>query len=165
MRFKGFSQNISRFHATYLVITIMTSSPTRPRPEPDEAKPATARPLRVLYAEDMKELRELMRIVLGTEGHQIDTCNHGALACEQLRLAPDDYDLLITDHHMPVMNGLELVREVRHLPFGGRIIVFSSELSQSVHDEYLAQRVDRVLAKPVRPRELRQLLAEMFPAA
>jgi two-component system, chemotaxis family, chemotaxis protein CheY len=141
----------------------MTSSTTLPRPAAS-GKPS-AKPLRVLYADDMKELRDLMGIVLGNEGHKLETCGNGALACEQLRRTPATYDLLITDHHMPVMTGLELVREVRHLPFEGRIIVFSSELSQSVHDEYAALGVDRVLAKPVLPRELRQLLAEMFPAA
>ncbi|HEY8994905.1 MAG TPA: response regulator [Lacunisphaera sp.] len=142
----------------------MTSSTTLPRPGP-VGKAAAAKPLRVLYADDMKELRDLMSIVLGNEGHQLETCCNGAVACEQLRHTPEIYDLLITDHHMPVMNGLELVREVRHLPYEGRIIVFSSELSQSVHDEYAALGVDRVLAKPVLPKELRQLLREMFPAA
>jgi CheY-like chemotaxis protein len=141
----------------------MTSSSTLPRLQSRGGKPTT-RPLRVLYADDMLELRELMGHVLGREGHTLETCSNGEMALAQLQLAPNHYDLLITDHHMPVMNGLELVRKVRQLPFTGRIIVFSSELCPSVYDEYLSQRVDRVIAKPVLPGELRQLLAEMFPA-
>jgi len=142
----------------------MTSSPTLPSPQTRGEKTA-ARPLRVLYADDMLELRELMGHVLGREGHTLETASNGEMALTQLRLAPDNYDLLITDHHMPVMNGLELVRKVRQLPYKGRIIVFSSELCPSVYDEYVGQGVDRVIAKPVRPGELRQLLAEMFPGA
>lgn len=119
-------------------------------------------PLRVLYAEDMRELRELMRIVLSGEGHSLETCENGQLALDRLRLNPSGYDLLITDHHMPVMNGLELVQQVRSLNFPGKILVFSSELSATVHDAYVAQQVDRVLPKPIRPEMLRELLVEIF---
>ncbi len=121
--------------------------------------------MRILYADDMKELRELMGYVVCAEGHMLETCSNGLLAYEHLRLTPVTYDLVITDHHMPMMNGLELVRHIRGLPYAGRIIVFSSELSENVQKEYMRLGVDRVLAKPVMPRELRQLLAEMFPAA
>jgi two-component system chemotaxis response regulator CheY len=141
----------------------MTSSTTLVRPAPSKGGSA-ARPVRILYADDLKELRELMGFVVGAEGHMLETCSNGVLAFEHLRLAPATYDLVITDHHMPLMNGLELVRHIRQLPYGGRIIVFSSELDESVQQEYLALGVDRVLAKPVLPRELRQILAEMFPA-
>lgn len=140
----------------------MTTETTIARPMRRGNKPS-ARPLRVLYADDMKELRDLMTIVLGNEGHTLKTCENGALAHEVLSLNPAAYDLVITDHHMPVMNGLEFVRRIRSLAYDGRIIVFSSELSQAVHDEYMSLRVDRVLAKPVLPGELRTLLAEMFP--
>jgi two-component system chemotaxis response regulator CheY len=140
----------------------MTTETTIARPARRAGKPA-ARPLRVIYADDMKELRDLMGIVLGNEGHTLKTFENGAMAHEVLSLSPASFDLVITDHHMPVMNGLEFVRRIRTLPYTGRIIVFSSELSQGVHDEYMSLRVDRVLAKPVLPGELRTLLAEMFP--
>ncbi len=126
------------------------------------AQKRAERPLRVIYADDMKELRELMRIVLSGEGHFLETFENGRLALGQLSRDPDGYDLLITDHHMPVINGLELVQQVRQLPFPGKILVFSSELSPFVHDEYVALKVDRVLAKPIRPAALRHLLVEIF---
>ncbi len=130
-------------------------------PTADSFRPKT-RPLRILYAEDVRELRELMGHVVRADGHSLETFSNGMLACEHLRLAPFAYDLVITDHHMPVMNGLELVKQIRQLPYPGRLIVFSSELNESVHDEYLALGVDRVLAKPVRPHELRAVIAELF---
>ena len=125
---------------------------------------SVGRPLRVLYAEDMRELRELMCIVLAREGHWLEACENGRLACDRLCLDPAAYDLLITDHHMPVMNGLELVQHVRQLAFPGKILVFSSELSPSVHDAYVALHVDRVLAKPIPSEVLHQLLVEIFPS-
>lgn len=132
-------------------------------PMPDlSTKRTDGRMLRVLYAEDMRELRELMRIILEGEGHRLDACENGQLALDRLSPEPAAFDLLITDHHMPVMNGLELVEQVRRLGFPGRIVVFSSELNLSVQAGYAALKVDRVLPKPIKPATLRQLVTEMF---
>jgi CheY-like chemotaxis protein len=127
-------------------------------------KPSTGRSLRILYADDLQQLRELMQMVLSREGHRLETVENGRLALDRLRLDTTGYDLLITDHHMPEMNGMELVEHVRLIHFPGKIIVFSSELSQDVNDAYLALHVDRVLPKPVLPTVLRQVLVEMFSA-
>jgi CheY-like chemotaxis protein len=125
-------------------------------------KPSTGRPLRIIYADDLQQLRELMHMVLTREGHSLDTFENGRLALDRLSLDPLAYDLLITDHHMPEMNGMELVEHVRRLRFPGKILVFSSELSQDVDAAYLALHVDRVLPKPVLPTVLRQVLIELF---
>lgn len=122
-----------------------------------------ARPLRILYAEDLRDLREVARMALTRDGHMIECVVDGAVALEKLTAAPDSVDLLITDHHMPVMNGLELVTAVRELGFPGKIIVFSSELSVAVADEYRRMAVDGFLPKPIFPSDLRRVLAGMFP--
>ncbi len=127
-------------------------------------KPSTGRSLRILYADDLLQLRELMQMVLSREGHRLETVENGRLALDRLRLDTTGYDLLITDHHMPEMNGMELVEHVRLIHFPGKIIVFSSELSQDVTDTYLSLHVDRVLPKPVLPTVLRQVLVELFSA-
>jgi two-component system chemotaxis response regulator CheY len=132
-------------------------SPTAPLP------PATL-PLNVLYADDVWQLRELLALILKREGHRGDTVGDGLAALEQLGQPGAAYDLLITDHHMPRLNGLELVRRCRARGFPGRIIVFSSELSPLVHEEYRRLNVDLILAKPVFPITFRQLLRQMFPA-
>ena len=116
----------------------------------------------VIYADDMQELRELVRIVLGREGYAVETVADGKQAYELITATPGRFDLVITDHHMPAMNGLELVRRLKAGEFQGRILVFSSELSLAVHREYLELGVDRVLHKPVFPSKLREILAEMF---
>ena len=129
------------------------------------APPDPRRPLRVLYADDVKQLRELITLVLTREGYCIETAVDGQAALERLTHDPAAFDLLITDHHMPRMNGLELVGLVRQLPFTGRVIVFSSELSQNVNHEYRRHEVDLVLPKPIFPSALRAALAHMFAPA
>jgi two-component system chemotaxis response regulator CheY len=132
-------------------------------PDPLTPKPA-GRHLRVLYAEDMRELRDLMGIIMEKDHHELATCENGRLAFERLKSDPAAFDLLITDHHMPLMNGLELVYQARVLNFPGKILVFSSELSPAIKAAYLELKVDRVLPKPIWPAALRQLLVEVFPA-
>lgn len=123
---------------------------------------SAGRPLRVLYADDMKELRDLITIVLSRDGHQVETVPDGAAAWERISASPSGYDLLITDHHMPMMNGLDLVGEVRRSNFGGKVMVFSSELSPTVHAAYRALGVDQVMLKPVFPNTLRGALRDLF---
>jgi len=121
----------------------------------------TRKALRVLYADDMKELRQLMEIVLGRDGHKVDSVPDGHLAIELVRKNPAAYDVVITDHHMPTISGLELVAQLRTLRFPGKIIVFSSELSTEVDDSYRRYQVDHILPKPIFPSDLRAIFATL----
>jgi two-component system chemotaxis response regulator CheY len=122
--------------------------------------------LRILYADDMRELREVARIALSREGHLIECVGDGQQALDRVTADPTAYDLVISDHHMPHVNGVELVTRLRLLPFHGKILIFCSELSPAVNETYHRLNVDRILYKPVFPSELRQVLADLFsPAA
>ena len=125
---------------------------------------ASVPPLHILYAEDLKQLRDFMGILLGRDGHTVETADDGAIALERLSGDLTAFDLLITDHHMPRMNGLELVRSVRATPFAGRIIVFSSELSEDVNNQYRQLGVDLILPKPIFPVTFREMLRELYAA-
>jgi two-component system, chemotaxis family, chemotaxis protein CheY len=126
------------------------------------AVPATRRKLRILYADDLHELRDVARISFTREGHKIECYADGALALAKIE-EDSAFDLVITDHHMPNMNGLEFVTQLRQRSFPGKIMVFSSELSETVMREYRERTVDRILYKPVIPSALRRILGELFP--
>jgi two-component system chemotaxis response regulator CheY len=132
----------------------------KPETTPTEVAPAR-KPLRVLYADDMRQLRELIVIVLGRDGHSVETVANGEEALQKISSSVMPYDVIITDHHMPGINGLELVTTIRTTPFGGKIIVFSSELSQAVDDAYRRLKVDHILPKPIFPAQLRAVFATL----
>lgn len=121
----------------------------------------TRKALRVLYADDMRELRQLMEIVLGRDGHRVDSVPDGHLAVDLVRKNLGTYDVVITDHHMPTISGLELVAQLRSMRFPGKIIVFSSELSTEVDDSYRRYEVDHILPKPIFPSDLRAIFATL----
>lgn len=117
--------------------------------------------MRVLYADDMRELRQLLEIVLGREGHKVESVHDGKLALEMLKKDLTAYDVVITDHHMPTISGLQLVAELRAVKYPGHIIVFSSELSTEVDAAYRRHEVDHILPKPIFPSDLRAIFAAL----
>ena len=122
-----------------------------------KTEPAT-RPVRILYAEDTDELREVVRLTLIHEGYAVECADNGLTALQKIEQSPESFDVVITDYQMPEMSGLELVTRLRTLPFIGKILVLTSGLSHEVHEAFMELRVDNVLNKPLFPAQLRQAL-------
>lgn len=135
------------------------SSAANPIPSATPGTPK--RRWRILYAEDVRELREVARMALTLDGHVVECEVDGKLALQRITADPAAFDLILTDHHMPNMNGLEFVQHLREMKYPGKILVFSSELKPQVAEAYRALGVDGVLPKPIFPAELRRILAEL----
>jgi two-component system chemotaxis response regulator CheY len=67
----------------------------------------------ILVVDDSQSLRNLVRLVLENEGFRILLAENGKDALE--KMTSEEIQLLVTDLHMPVMDGMELVRNVRKL--------------------------------------------------
>ena len=107
---------------------------------------------RILAVEDAEDFRRILRLTLEHKGHQVTTAGDGAEALEVLKDA--QFDLIISDIEMPVMNGLELVRRFRA---GGDtttpILMLTAEKSDIV-DQALAAGANGYIAKPFSPIKL-----------
>jgi CheY-like chemotaxis protein len=74
--------------------------------------PSQTRPTRrILVADDECSIRMLLTAVLVKSGYNVESAEDGAEAWEALQAKP--YDLLITDHNMPRITGVELVKNMR----------------------------------------------------
>jgi len=102
------------------MLTEPSLDPTTRRAEPARARASTAmarsqtgRPARarILYVDDEPQIRALCRLVLVRLGYEVDTAANGAEAWAAL--LDVNYHLLITDHDMPQLTGLELARQAR----------------------------------------------------
>jgi CheY-like chemotaxis protein len=120
----------------------------------------TAKTRRVLYVDDMRELREVAHLALSSAGHRIDCVADGADAFDRIAANPGAYDIVITDHHMAGLNGIGLVIKLREIAYPGRIAIVSSELNREVADEYRQLGVNRILYKPVELSDLRALVLD-----
>jgi len=68
------------------------------------------------------------------------------------------FDLVITDHRMPRMGGLQLVQRLRQKNFAGKILVVSGYLSDEDIQAYEELRVDMMMSKPFDFDELQEAL-------
>ena len=114
-------------------------------------------PFRVLVAEDNDIVRETIACFLVRKGMSVKTAANGSEALQRWKTNPAAFDLLLTDHRMPMMTGLELVREIRRLPPAGsalKVIVYSACLDADDAGCYRALQVDCLVEKPCLPQDL-----------
>ena len=112
-------------------------------------------PLNILLAEDERSVAFSISFALKADGHTIEIVSDGEEALSELTRKPGAFDLLITDHSMPRMNGMELVRRLRDTAFRGKIVVLSAHLSGENRAAYLALGVDMMVPKPFDVHQLR----------
>jgi len=67
----------------------------------------------ILFVDDSESIREIVQFTLENEGYKILLGKNGLDALKYLNGV--DIDLIITDMHMPEMNGIELIREIRKI--------------------------------------------------
>jgi DNA-binding response OmpR family regulator len=117
--------------------------------------------LRILTVEDEPAVTQLIALVLGGPGAKITNACDGWMALMKIGAAAEPFDVVITDHQMPRMNGLDLVRRLRVRKFAGKIIVLSAYLSEENIKAYEELDVDMMLAKPFDVGEL-QLAVDLL---
>lgn len=87
-------------------------------------------------------------------GYEVAHVLDGAEALRRIQSAPSYFDVLITDHQMPKMTGLELCTELVAAKFPGRIIVHSANLKRETRAAYARIGVTTVIEKRVASDEL-----------
>jgi CheY-like chemotaxis protein len=114
--------------------------------------------LTILYVEDHKLVADTVRDALEAEGWRVVSCVDGAAALTRLASGAR-YDLLITDNHLPHVNGLEVARYARSLRAGLPIIMFSAtECEAEAHQA----GVDVFLRKPADVPRLIPTINQLF---
>jgi PAS domain S-box-containing protein len=155
--------------ATFEVALTMGLAPSVPEPRPAptaRAGPAAVDPgaaLRVLLVEDHPVNQKLATHLLQRWGHRVTLAQNGQEALDAVG-SGQDFDLLLMDMQMPLMDGIEATRQIRALEAqrGWRavpIIAMTANAMQGDRDECLAAGMNDYLSKPMRPDELSDKLA------
>jgi CheY-like chemotaxis protein len=114
--------------------------------------------LRILTVEDETAVAQLLALVLCGPHCKVTSAADGAEALAKIAASEQPYDIVITDHKMPRVTGLELVRQLRAQDFAGKIVVLSAFLNEANVRAYEALGVDLMLAKPFDMDELRKAI-------
>ena len=117
----------------------------------------------ILVVDDSATIRHVILYCLIEAGYQVIEAVDGQNALE--KLAKNQVDLLLTDLHMPKMNGLELAKEVRasakhkFIP----ILVLTTESQLSVKEEGKSIGVTGWFVKPFEPEQLIKAIKRVLP--
>jgi two-component system, chemotaxis family, chemotaxis protein CheY len=111
-------------------------------------------PLRILYVEDSPISREVVRMILGREGHSVVCADDGLVGVQILATSVDSIDMVITDHEMPGVNGLGVVEYLRKIGFPGGVLVHSGTFTEELIADYQKLGVRHFLKKPTKASEL-----------
>jgi len=128
-----------------------------------KGKPSGTQPQqRILVVEDDDEIRRLsVRALLGF-GYQVDTAADGAAGWKALRTG--NHALLLTDHNMPKMSGLELVRKARLAKLKLPVVLTSGAMPLDELNRQHWLHVTALLLKPFTPHELLAAVKEALDA-
>lgn len=116
-------------------------------------------PLNILLADDETSTTAAVSYVLTRVGHRVDVVHDGQAALELINKSPEEYQLLITDHLMQNLSGLQLAEKVVKTKFHGRILVLSAFVSKDLESSYRKFGVTQFVNKPFDLMELRNAVA------
>lgn len=119
--------------------------------------------MKIIVVNDREEERYLAETLLKRNGYEVETAANGAEALEKLHT--EDFDMIVSDVLMPVIDGFKLCQEckrdekLKDIPF-----VFYTATYKDERDEELSLKLgaDKFLTKPIEPEEFTQIIQGIF---
>ncbi len=121
--------------------------------------------LRILVAEDNITSQLIARKTLEKMGHTVEIAQNGSEATRMVKQG--NFDLVLMDAEMPIMNGLEATRYIRkqerksgkHIP----IVAMTAYAMKEDRNKCLEAGMDGYLSKPANPDDINYIIMDLFP--
>lgn len=117
---------------------------------------------RILVVDDVEMNLKVIKGLLKKTGIQIDTAQSGMACLECVRNKP--YDLILLDHMMPEMDGIEALQQMKLLSYNSNestpVIMLTANATRGARDEYIQAGFNDYLTKPVQEEDLLEMLAK-----
>ncbi len=123
--------------------------------------------VKLLLVEDNEVNREIASLILTEFGFQLDTAENGKIAYEKVANSkPGDFDAVLMDVQMPVMNGYEATKKIRELtnPKLAQIPIIAMTANAFSEDVQAAKDagMDSHIAKPLDIQKMIETLTEVL---
>ena len=128
-------------------------------PSSDESREIS--PLRILLVEDSEDNRKLILFYLKKTPHMVEVAVNGKLAVD--RFQESEYDLVLMDMQMPIMDGYTATRFIREWEKDSErtptpIVALTASALEKDREKCLASGCDMHLTKPLKKSMLLQVL-------
>ena len=131
---------------------LVSRPPSPPTVAPPPPIPTGTLRGRVLLAEDARDIQQLVAIVLGRMGLEMDVAGDGQTACSMARRSAAEgrpYDLILMDIQMPGLDGYEATRRLRDEGWRRPIVALTAHALPRDRQRCLDAGCDDSIAKPV----------------
>jgi signal transduction histidine kinase/DNA-binding NarL/FixJ family response regulator len=102
---------------------------------------------KILLVEDTPEIQMLVKAYLEDYGVEIETADNGKEGFE--KAMANEYDLVIMDIQMPVMNGKDAVKALRAAKYTKPVVALTADALRQTEDEFIALGFTETLTKPI----------------
>jgi len=116
--------------------------------------------VKVLVADDDKNLRRVLMNELSEEGFDVDEAESGIKAMDLLE--KDEYDVLVLDLNMPGLGGMDVLRKIKTLEFSTEVIVLTGHSTVSTAVEAMKLGAYDYLTKPFKMVELKAIIEKAY---
>jgi signal transduction histidine kinase/CheY-like chemotaxis protein len=120
---------------------------------------------RVLIVDDIVTNLNIARGLLAPYRMDIKTCTGGKEAIELVRRG--SFDLILMDHMMPEMDGIETTQAIRAMEDGDRrdtpIVALTASVISGIQNMFLENGFNDYLAKPIEIRKLNEIMEKWIP--
>lgn len=120
--------------------------------------------LTILIVDDNEVNLKVVAGILGNQGHKTDTALNGQIAIE--KLVENDYDLILMDMEMPVMNGITATQNIRMMGNPQKANIPIVAMTANVVNEDIERcrkaGMNDYTSKPINPEQMFQTIAEVI---
>lgn len=119
---------------------------------------------KILLAEDNVINVKVFKALVAPTKIQVDVAENGKIATEMVER--NDYDLVLMDHMMPVMDGIEATEAIRHFNSDKRdikIIALTANAVVGMKEQFLEAGMNDFMTKPIQIKELLAMLRMYLP--
>lgn len=114
----------------------------------------------ILVVDDEEDIRDGLSTLLKDSGYRVDVAAHGLDALEKIR--EDDFDLVITDIRMPVMDGMEFLEKIKTKKNKIKVIMMTAFGEIETYLEALNFGAIEYINKPIKFGELRRIISKVL---
>ena len=120
--------------------------------------------LSILVAEDKRTNQIVIAKILDRAGHRVTLVDNGEAALDMLEM--QEFDLVLMDVNMPVMNGIEATKLYRFAALGRPhvpVVALTADATEEVARRCEEAGMDACITKPIEPNRLLEVIATLVP--